>query len=106
MNSVQRVRTVNNAQNYVSVVKEVMDVIPSPVVVSVSLVIMVQCVIKNVLPGNGVKIVKSIVTVETEAHVILLLVSVGVRPIGLVKSVSFHVRMVTLGLVVPPYAVV
>ena len=46
MNSVQRVRTVNNALNCVSVVKEVMDVIPSPVDVFVSLVIMVQCVIK------------------------------------------------------------
>ena len=46
MNSVQRVRTVNNAQNCVSVVKEVVDVILSPVDVSVSLVIMVQCVIK------------------------------------------------------------
>merc|ERR1739838_471357 len=83
MNSVQRVRTVNNAQNCVSVVKEVMDVILSPVDVSVSLVIMVQCVIKNVLPGNGVKIVKNIVTVEMEALVISLLVSVVVRPIGL-----------------------
>ena len=46
MNSVQRVRTVNNAPNCVSVVKEVMDAILSPVDVSVSLAIMVQCVIK------------------------------------------------------------
>ena len=107
MNSVQRVRTVNNAPNCVSVVKEVMDAILSPVDVSVSLAIMVQCVIKvskadntkytdylqNVRPENGVKIVKNIVTVEMGAPVISPLVFVGVRPIGLVKSVNFHVRM-------------
>ena len=107
MNSVQQVRTVNNAPNCVSVVKEVMDAILSPVDDSVSLAIMVQCVIKvskadntkytdylqNVRPENGVKIVKNIVTVEMGAPVISPLVFVGVRPIGLVKSVNFHVRM-------------
>ena len=46
MNSVQRERTVNNAPNCVSVVKEVMDAILSPVDDSVSLTIMGQCVIK------------------------------------------------------------